>query len=571
MEAAGLGLWTWDLATNRSTCDERTRELFGYPPEPWVPEQEQWLARVHPEDRDRIRELNARCLAGEISWDAEYRIVRPDGEIRWVHEATRREEGSRLVGFVRDITLEARAREALEQHGRQASRRAQDLGDLLDSLSDIVIRALPDTTRTYVNAAYERVFGLPCEAVVGTRYSDRLAEAERAELFARLRQLTPARPVQRYLREEVALAGHRLWIEWDERGVFDEQGRLVEIRSIGRDLTERVLAQQRLEASESRLARALAVARRGLCDFDRRSGTTYLTAAAAELLGLPRESVSLPGELGLLQFADDDDRARVAAALAQVDRGDCDRVEIEHRVRRADGSVVWIEAAIEAVERDAQGRPLRLLALIGDISERRARAEELEYLARHDPLTGLPNRAAYERSVGEALDRARTAGRSLALMMLDLDGFKAINDRHGHPVGDLVLKEVAQRLRLALRKHDLLARLGGDEFVIVVEDWSRPAELVGIAERALLSLAEPIAIGDLRLSIAASVGIAISDRTDDEPERLRERADQGLYRAKRAGRSRYHFVESVLPGRVERRAPVGAGVSSAGRRRRSRG
>jgi diguanylate cyclase (GGDEF)-like protein/PAS domain S-box-containing protein len=544
VEAAGLGLWTWDLATNRSTCDQRTRELFGYPPEPWVPEQEQWLARVHPEDRLRIRELNARCLAGEISWDAEYRIVRPDGEVRWVHEATRREDASRLVGFVRDVTLEVQAREALEQHGRQASRRAQDLGDLLDSLSDIVVRALPDTTRLYVNAAYERVFGLPRESVVGTRYVDRLAEAERVELLARLRQLTPARPVQRYLREESGIDGGRLWIEWDERGVFDDDGRLVEIRSIGRDLTERVLAQRRLEASEARLTRALAVARRGLCDFDRRHGSTYLTAAAAELLGLPRETVSLPGDLGLLGFAYEDDRGQLEAALDRINRGDGDRVEIEYRVRRGDGSLVWIEAAIEAVERDASGRPLRVLALIADISERRARAEELEYLARHDPLTGLPNRAAYERSLTEALARARAAGRSLALMMVDLDGFKEINDRHGHPVGDLVLQEVAGRLRRALRKHDLLARLGGDEFVIVVEDWSCPAELVGIAERALQSLAEPIQLGELRLPIAASVGIATSDDGDDA-EGLRTRADQGLYRAKRAGRSRYHVVESV--------------------------
>lgn len=545
MDAAGLGLWTWDLATNRSTCDERTRQLFGYPPAPWIPEQEQWLARVHPEDRERIRELNARCLAGEISWDAEYRIVRPDGEIRWVHEATRREDDRRLVGFVRDVTLEAQARETLEQHRRQATQRAQDLDDLLDSLSDIVIRALPDTTRLYVNAAFERVFGLPRQTVVGTRYADRVSEAERIELLARLRQLTPSRPAQRYLRKEVAADGGTVWIEWDERGVFDAQGHLVEIRSIGRDLTERVLAQWRLEASESRLATALAVARRGLCDFDRRTGTVYLTAAAAELLGLPREPVTLPGELGLIGFAQEEDRALIAASLERLEHGITDRVEIEHRVRRADGSPLWIESAIEVVERDPLGKPLRVLALIADISERRARAEELEYLARHDPLTGLPNRATYERSLAEALERARGSGRLVALMMLDLDGFKAINDRHGHPVGDLVLKEVAQRLRRALRKHDLLARLGGDEFVIVVEDWSRPAELVGIAERALQSLAEPIRVGDRRLPIAASVGIATSDPADDDPERLRARADEGLYRAKRAGRSRYHFVENV--------------------------
>jgi diguanylate cyclase (GGDEF)-like protein len=195
---------------------------------------------------------------------------------------------------------------------------------------------------------------------------------------------------------------------------------------------------------------------------------------------------------------------------------------------------------------DEAGRFAGYHGVGSDITERVLSAEQYRHLAHHDVLTGLPNRRLFADRMEQAIARARRSGAGVALMLLDLDEFKAINDSQGHSVGDQVLVNVAQRLRNGLRESDTVARLGGDEFVILLPDTRQLRDIARIAAKAIESVREPLAIGAGQYRIGASVGIALFPDHADGAERLMQEADIAMYEAKRAGGSAYRFSSAGL-------------------------
>ena len=179
------------------------------------------------------------------------------------------------------------------------------------------------------------------------------------------------------------------------------------------------------------------------------------------------------------------------------------------------------------------GRPLQLVGVSADITARKEAELQLAHLALHDPLTGLPNRRALAEALERAIARAQRTGLPLAVLALDLDGFKAINDRHGHPAGDAALIEVAARLRRTIRRSDLVARLGGDEFAVIAAELNGPAPVVRLARRLGAALRAPIALADAVARIGVSIGVAFYPGRRRHAGGALARADPALYAAKR--------------------------------------
>jgi diguanylate cyclase (GGDEF)-like protein/PAS domain S-box-containing protein len=212
----------------------------------------------------------------------------------------------------------------------------------------------------------------------------------------------------------------------------------------------------------------------------------------------------------------------------------------ETRLRRAEGTDVPVQVTASRVEETADGQPAHLVMIVEDITERKALEAALVHRSLHDPLTGLPNRLLFQDRLWHALERGRRENTPTCVLITDLDGFKAINDELGHPMGDLVLVTFAERLRSVLRASDTAARLGGDEFSIVCEN-TEPADADVLAERLRSSVTEPLPLNGTTVTIGLSIGIG-SVAGGLEPaeayERVVREADDAMYADKSRRRHR---------------------------------
>jgi len=182
---------------------------------------------------------------------------------------------------------------------------------------------------------------------------------------------------------------------------------------------------------------------------------------------------------------------------------------------------------------------VRMVGTDADVTARKAEEQRLRQRAELDALTGLPNRGLFNDRLERAIERARRSGKTMALLFLDIDHFKGVNDSRGHGAGDALLRIVAERLLAAVRGVDTVARLAGDEFTVILEDLGEPADAEIVAMKLVEALRPPVRIGDDLVRVSTSVGLAVLADTDADAAALLARADEALYEAKRAGRDRY--------------------------------
>jgi diguanylate cyclase (GGDEF)-like protein len=189
-----------------------------------------------------------------------------------------------------------------------------------------------------------------------------------------------------------------------------------------------------------------------------------------------------------------------------------------------------------------KGELTHFLSVQQDISEKKRLEEEIHYLAYHDPLTHLPNRMLFRDRVQQAIAQAQRTHAKLAVMFIDLDGFKAVNDMHGHNNGDCLLESVAERIRLCVRSGDTVARLGGDEFTVLLRDVKDMESIEGVAQKLLDIAVQPYALdSETPATVSFSVGISVYPEDGESFDALLSRADQAMYKAKQGGKNRYYF------------------------------
>ncbi|MGM3387752.1 EAL domain-containing protein [Stutzerimonas stutzeri] len=210
--------------------------------------------------------------------------------------------------------------------------------------------------------------------------------------------------------------------------------------------------------------------------------------------------------------------------------------------RRKDGSLYWVSSTIVPIKDDAGQHVEKYISIRFDVTEKQELLEAMQWRASHDVLTALPNRVYLHDRLHQSIAAAQRHGHAVAVCMLDLDGFKAINDRHGHAIGDLLLVEVANRLRRELRTEDLLARLGGDEFVLLLDQVDE-VQLPAALQRVLEVLAVPFHIDGVLLNISGSLGVTLYPKDNEGPDTLLRHADQAMYEAKQSGRNRFRFFD----------------------------
>jgi diguanylate cyclase (GGDEF)-like protein/PAS domain S-box-containing protein len=321
-------------------------------------------------------------------------------------------------------------------------------------------------------------------------------------------------------------------------------------------------ALARLAESEQRHALAMQGANDGLWDWDVRTDRLYFSPRWKQMLGYAEPELGdQPGEwLGRVH---PDDRAALTQALDAHLSGASHHFEHEHRIQHRDGSYRWVLARGMAV-RDSQGRATRVVGSQTDVTDRKQAEQRLQHDALHDALTGLPNRVLFLDRLDQAIRRAQRAHpeAAAAVLFLDLDRFKLVNDSLGHQVGDQLLIAVARRLESAVRPPDTVARLGGDEFTVLLDGVTDVHEASVVAERVHQTLRTPFEIDERELFIDASIGIALAD-PGAAPDTVLRDADVAMYRAKADGKGRHAVFDSRMHEQVMRRLDMETGLRRA--------
>jgi diguanylate cyclase (GGDEF)-like protein/PAS domain S-box-containing protein len=271
----------------------------------------------------------------------------------------------------------------------------------------------------------------------------------------------------------------------------------------------------------------------------------YISPAYARIWGHTPESLYQRG-MDWFDAVIEEDRAAVHKRISSAAQSDWQCIQFSpFRIRRPDGLIRWISARAFPI-RDEQGQIVRVAGIAEDISDRQSYQQGLEDLAHYDPLTHLPNRRLLADRLSQSLARSHRSGQLLGVCMLDLDGFKPVNDQYGHEIGDLLLIEVARRLQESVRGEDTVARLGGDEFVILLGGLTNVKELEETLRRLLHILASPYALVDQPILVSASIGVTVHPNDSGDTDTLLRHADHAMYLAKEAGKNRFVLFNPVL-------------------------
>jgi diguanylate cyclase (GGDEF)-like protein len=360
-------------------------------------------------------------------------------------------------------------------------------------------------------------------------------------------------PFSRY--RSIALGGAepRIW-RTEFAATLTESGRTLAVIVTARDVSGYAETALKAERDQQRLKMALELDDLMVREYDLRTGEIYCSGTSPEL-----EKWCL-FKNDPLEIVHPDDRERMAELVRA--RKDGEAQVFEFRLNRDDGVETWVRSVGKKFL-GADGKPERLVNLFKDITDRRRQTEAVENLAFKDSLTGLPNRAYFNRKFQEAVDASEIMGELFGLIMIDVDHFKDINDTLGHDAGDALLKRLAEMLHAAFRSGDTVARLGGDEFAVILRGLHSEADMMRPVNALQDLLRRPIEHGGRSFSVSASIGAALHGDLDADPSHMIKNADIALYRAKDEGRNRSVVFTPSMRSSLEQRVELLRDVRAA--------
>jgi diguanylate cyclase (GGDEF)-like protein/PAS domain S-box-containing protein len=386
----------------------------------------------------------------------------------------------------------------------------------------------------FANRGYAEAFQLTQDSIVGKHFSEVVGAEAYAQVRVYVDELVRSLKPVVYERELQRPGGTPVCLEIHLIPQFDDRGTLLGSWVLVYDITRHRVAERRLRESEARLDKFMQATVEGIL-FHRDGIMTDVNQPLCALTGW--SAAELIGQ-HVLAYVADDELPKVREVMRSGQE-----LRYETAIRHRDGSRVPVELIMRTMERD--GEKLRM-AVVRDIRDRLASEARIQHLAHHDGLTGLLNRGAFMERMGLMLRRAERSGEMLALLFIDLDNFKRVNDSLGHLEGDQVLTAVSERLVGALRAGDLVGRFGGDEFVVLLSELGSRGDIKVVLD-ALLSVVEvPVRADGRALSVTPSIGVAVYPDDGLQEDELIQHADTAMYRAKSRGRATYQFFEPAL-------------------------
>ena len=540
------------LAANPAACT-----MFGRPEEELVGLS--FEAVTHPEDRAIGRDDFERMHRGCVEFFRhEKRYVRPSGEVWWGRVTVSGVvDPGRGPAFAVSVIEDVSARKAAaETVSRQEHHYRSTIDSLEEGIVTFVVRADGGLEAVTENPAARRILAIDLIGSGPEAFRAGIEHVTDAEgmpvAWADLPLSVAFRTGRSVPHQELEIAfrdGRHQWLSVGAQVVRDEGGALRGAIASFADSTAAHIAQAALDSVRARSAALIEYGSDLITVSDANGVINFASPACRRLLGWEPED--LIGRT-VLDWVHPEDRERLAEIHAELLTRPGGTAEYECRLVHRDGS--WRHMEVIRTNHLADPAIGGVVATKRDVTERVEAAERLLRQATHDALTGLPNRALLLDRLETALARAERGGGRCAVLFLDIDRFKTINDSLGHAAGDRLLQIVGERLTAVVRPEDTVARMGGDEFVVLGENVASGPQAVDLAERLRSAVAGPADLGKKVVSISCSVGIALSDRHGADA--LLQQADTALYRAKGRGRNRWEMYDQAMRIVARRRLDV---------------
>jgi diguanylate cyclase (GGDEF)-like protein/PAS domain S-box-containing protein len=575
---AGLGYWSFNAARDVGQWSDECFRITGISAATDPLRYQQLSRLVHPDDRPTLTDRIDAALHDGKNFELEIRLFSLDGELRWIRligQPVRNEIGQicRLHGTVMEVTH----RKLIEQRQSMEHKVTHLLAECGSALQ--VIPRVIETVCSGLGWTGGALWLRDAHGESLRRTAWWASPASRAEaLFQQAPDNVPHTALGQGLLARALCAGEPIWVS--DLGADPDLGggpdarpprlraalafpieaagmtfgvmaffapyaqradheMLTSTRIVGRHIGQffqREQAEAALRQSEAHFRALVEQASDSFYVHDFKGRLIDVNQRGCDALGYDRTALL---DMSLADIDPELSVERLESLLESAGSGKT--VALESRHRRHDGSIFPVELRIGAIEINGQQH---LLSLARDISDRKVLQDHIQHLAYHDALTSLPNRAMFNLSLAQALNRERSPGRRLAVLFIDLDRFKNINDTLGHNAGDHLLQEMARRLRAVMRKGELLARLGGDEFVVLLEDVSDAGQIALVARRVLDALVRQYPLDGQIVHITASIGISVCPDDGVDQFSLMKHADVAMYRAKDAGKNNFQFYSA---------------------------
>ncbi|NEX63950.1 bifunctional diguanylate cyclase/phosphodiesterase [Noviherbaspirillum galbum] len=548
-EAARIGTWQRNLSDDTVTICPVMATMLQMEPAYHVFTRAEWQGFYRPEELDIVeKHLRQHAGSGE-PFSYESRVILQGGKEVWLlvrGMMIRDDQGEpvHIAGVSIDITsrkIEAVAIEAEHERFR-----------LLAELCPDAILVISEGRYVYANREAARLFGVAAPANLVGRLPEEFIDArslrEVNERLSRAHQekrgnLPATWTVHRKDGTQVHVQAVSAKTRWADKPALE---------MVVRDVTADRLAAQNLHLMSERLKLAIEGTGEGIWDWDPSTGSHTLSGELKKILGYEEDEV-MGAAFDWRAVTHPDDQERVAEAMQACLRGDAPVYQCEYRLRSRDGRWKWVLSRGVVVSRDEQLVPRLVTGMILDIT---AKKESDELIWRHanlDALTGLPNRRYFREQLDAEVRMAARHRRKIALLFLDLDGFKQVNDLHGHDAGDLLLVEAARRIKRCVRATDIVARLGGDEFTVLITALDTESHIEPVCRKILDSIGKPFTIGNDVSYVTGSIGIALSPMDASTPEDMLRMADKAMYAAKANGKNQFSYFTAEMDTRARER------------------
>ena len=545
---AGVGSWSLDLASRVLVHSDELASILGLRPGQPLLSTEDMVLRCAPEWRGSIRQRLELCERNGLGFDDEIQITSPDGGLKWVRavgSAVLDGAGQilRIQGAMQDITAQKQAQQ-------ETTLLAMRLTTTLASITEAFVTLDRQCCYTYLNQESERLLQRSTSELLGREIWDGL----------------PA-PLAQRLREQLmrALKNNRR-VELEDH--FPALGKWLEVRAYPfaeglavyfRDVTERRRSQEQLmllETSVARLNDIVAIAEAGT-EAQQEPRIVFVNDAFEQHTGYSRAEVL--GQTPAMLIDLDPSLPKLQDLINGLQRHRQARTEL--MIRRKNGAWFWVELEVVSVQTSAEA-VTHWVAVGRDITQRKNAEDMIRHLAFYDALTDLPNRQLLLDRLQRTLGESTRSGQFGALLFIDLDNFKILNDTLGHHMGDQLLQKVAQRLTQSVRKTDTVARLGGDEFVVMVDDLSTDADAADykarvLAEKVLNTLRDPFQLTGHQHFATPSIGVTLFRGQQSDVSELLKQADLAMYQAKTLGRNTLCFFDPVMQASMSHNAALG--------------